>query len=186
MELSKPYLHVSLALLTKKDNINFDDFKTAIKLDTFTISYFERPEIANEFLSYFPNGGSYSITDPEEFFDPNFNDSIKIDAHLTSAERAAAVTVGHPEYKVVNPLPYHINNALVFPIAKDEVWRRYIDKWIDFRTNDGTFQRIYDQWILGKEFKKDQKTWSIYDNILKPKWESKKKKDKALNEVETQ
>ena len=75
---------------------------------------------------------------------------------------------------------------MVFPIAKDEVWRRYIDKWIDFRTNDGTFQRIYDQWILGKEFKKDQKTWSIYDNILKPKWESKKKKDKALNEVETQ
>ena len=66
------------------------------------------------------------------------------------------------------------------------MWRRYIDKWIDFRTNDGTFQRIYDQWILGKEFKKDQKTWSIYDNILKPKWESKKKKDKALNEVETQ
>ena len=186
MELSKPYLHVSLALLTKKDNINFDDFKTAIKLDTFTISYFERPEIANEFLSYFPNGGSYSITDPEEFFDPNLNDSIKIDAHLTSAERAAAITVGHPEYKVVNPLPYHINNALVFPIAKDEVWRRYIDKWIDFRTNDGTFQRIYDQWILGKEFKREQKTWSIYDNILKPKWESKKEKDKAVNKVESQ
>ena len=186
MELSKPYLHVSLALLTKKDNISFDDFKTAIKLDTFTISYFERPEIANEFLSYFPNGGSHSITDPEEFFNPKLNDSIKIDAHLTSAERAAAVTVSHPDYKVVNPLPYHINNALVFPIAKDDVWRRYIDKWIDFRTNDGTFQRIYDQWILGKEFKKEQKTWSIYENILKARWESKKEEDNTLNGVENQ
>jgi len=182
MELSKPYLHVSLALLTKKDNINFDDFKTTIKLDTFTISYFERPEIANEFLSYFPNGGSYAINDSEEFFDQKKNDSIKIDAHLTSAERAAAITVAHPNYKVVNPLPYHINNALVFPIAKDEVWRRYIDKWIDFRTNDGAFQRIYDQWILGKEFKKEQKTWSIYENMLKPKWESKKEENTPIHE----
>ncbi len=175
MELSKPYLDVSLALLTKKENLNFDSFDATIKLDTFTISYFERGEIAKEFITYFPNGGSYSINNPEDFFELKDNDSIKIDAHLTSAERAAAITVYHPDYKVVNPLPYHINNALVFPIAKDEVWRRYVDKWIDFRTNDGTFERIYNQWILGKEFKKEQKPWSIYENMIKPKWGAKKK-----------
>jgi hypothetical protein len=121
MELSKPYLHVSLALLTKRENKNFDSFETTIKLDTFTISYFQRGEIANEFLSYFPNGGSFSITSPKQFFNPKPNDSIKIDAHLTSAERAAAMTVYMPNYKVVNPLPYHLNNALVFPIARDDV-----------------------------------------------------------------
>lgn len=170
IELSKPYLHVSLALLTKKENIDFDNFDTTIKLDTFTISYFERTEIANDFLSFFPKGGSFAVPDPEYYFKANQNDSIKIDAHLTSAERAAAITVFNPGFKVVNPLPYHINNALVFPIAESEVWRRYIDKWIDFRINDGTFQRIYDQWILGKEFKKNQKVWSIYENIIKPRW----------------
>ncbi len=186
MELSKPYLNVSLALLTAKDSTKFDDFKTTIKLDTFTISYFERSEIANEFLSYFPKGGSYSIANPEDFFKRKENDSIRIDAHLTSAERAAAITVYHPGYKVVNPLPYHLNNALVFPIAKDEVWRRYIDKWIDFRTNDGTFQRIYDQWILGKEFKKEHKKWSIYENIIKPKWESEQEIKDPVKEESNQ
>ena len=75
---------------------------------------------------------------------------------------------------------------MVFPIAKDEVWRRYIDKWIDFRTNDGTFERIYDQWILGKEFKKEEETWSIYENILKPKWESKKEEDNESKENKNQ
>lgn len=177
IELSKPYLNVSLALLTKKENVNFDDFTTTSKLDTFTISYFERGEIAKEFLSYFPKGGSYQINDYDDIFNRDMDsikiDSIKIDAHLTSAERAAALTVFHPGYKVVNPLPYHINNALVFPIASDEVWRRYVDKWIDFRTNDGTFQRIYNQWILGKEFKKQQKTWSIYEDVIKVKWNTK-------------
>jgi len=186
IELSKPYLNVSLALLTKKENKNFDNFETTIKLDTFTISYFERPEIANEFLSYFPNGGSYSITDPNLFFNPEPNDSIKIDAHMTSAERAAAITVYHPNYKVVNPLPYHLNNTLVFPIAQDNVWKQFIDNWIDFRTNDLTFERIYDQWILGKEFKKEQETWSIYENILKPKWESKKEENTSDKEIKGQ
>jgi len=189
IELSKPYLNVSLALLTKKDNILFDDFDTTTKLDTFTISYFERKEIAKEFLSYFPNGASYPLNSYDEIFELKKRDSInldsiqldsvklktiKIDAHLTSAERAAALTVFYPGYKVVNPLPYHLSNALVFPIAKDEVWRRYINNWIDFRTQDGTFQRVYDQWILGKEFKKQESKWSIYENIIKPKFATHK------------
>jgi Na+/H+-dicarboxylate symporter/ABC-type amino acid transport substrate-binding protein len=184
IELSKSYLNVSLALLTRKEKKLFDNFDTTSKLDTFTISYIERSEIAKDFLSYFPKGGAYPIPEINDFFKLNERDlndkdsisldSIKIDAHLTSAERASALTVFHPGYKVVNPLPYHINNALVFPLAKDNVWRRYIDKWIDFRIKDGTFQRIYDQWILGKEFKKPGKKWSIYENIIKPKFISKK------------
>lgn len=181
IELSKPYLNVSLALLTHKKNTMFDNFDTTSKLDTFTISYIERGEIAKEFLSYFPKGGAYAVPEMNNFFELNNDrkdsiriDSIKIDAHLTSAERASALSIFHQGYKVVNPLPYHLNNALVFPIARDNVWRRYVDKWIDFRTKDGVFQRVYDQWILGKEFKKEQKTWSIYENILKPKWETSK------------
>ena len=177
INLSKPYLNVSLALLVKKGNDNFNDFSTASKLDTFTISYIARNEIAKEFLSYLPKGGSYSVSTVENFFNQNENDSIKYNAHLTSAERAAALTIIHPEYKMVNPLPYHLKNSLVFPIARDEIWSKYIDKWIDYRTEDGVFQRIYDQWILGHEFKKETEDWSIYKNIIKPKFFSDKSKD---------
>ncbi len=178
MELSKPYLNISLALLTKKDNTNFDTYDNAVQLDTFNLSYFERPEIAQEYLTYFPKGNAIKIDDYDQIFDDVDSafikvDSIKIDAHLTSAERAAAITVVYPGFKVVNPLPYHVNNALVFPIVQDLVWRRYIDNWIDFRTHDGVFQRIYDQWILGKEYKKHQKPWSVYDNIILPKLNEK-------------
>ncbi len=173
MELSKPYLNVSLALLVNKENHDFDNFESTIQLDTFTISYFARPEIAEEFLSFFPNGGAYEIMDFDQFFKQSKEDSIHIDAHLTSAERASALTVYHPDYKVVNPLPYHINNALVFPLARDDVWRRYIDKWIDYRTKDSTFDKIYNQWILGKPYRKKEKPWSFYENIIKEKWMAK-------------
>ncbi|MCA0932550.1 cation:dicarboxylase symporter family transporter [Lutimonas saemankumensis] len=188
IELSKPYLNVSLALLTKQDNKIFNSFETASKLDTFTISYIERKDIANEFLSYFPEGGAYPVPDIKSYFeldkikekvkdtvqlDSIRVDSIKIDAHLTSAERAASMTVINPEYKVVNPLPYHINNALVFPVAKDNVWKGYIDKWIDFREKDGTFDKIYDQWILGNPHQEKAKKWSILDNVIMPRFSKK-------------
>lgn len=184
LELSKPYLNVSLALFVSKDNHDFDDFASASKLDTFTIAYIVRKEIAEEFLSFLPNGGSYPISDISEFLKRNINDTIRLDAYLTSAERAASLTVFYPDYKVVNPLPYHINNALVFPIARDDVWNRYIDKWIDFRTKDGTFQRVYDQWILGHEHQKKQESWSFYKNIIKDKWLSKIKKKQDMEEKE--
>jgi len=167
VSLSKTYQNVSLALLVDKENIDFDSFENIIQKDTFTISYYVREEIANAYLSNFPNGGTFKIADFNEFFIQTI-DSIKIDAHLTSAERAAALTIMHPNYKVVNPLPYHIKNGLVFPISKGEVWKQYIDNWIDYRTNDGTIENIYNEWILGQEFIKEEVKWNIIDNIIIP------------------
>ena len=181
LELSKPYMNVTLALLTHKDATDFNDFSKASKLDTFTIAYFERSEIASEFLSYFPRGASYGVKDLDEFFlgyalpeidsvailsDSARLDTVFFDGLLTSAERAAALTVTHPEYQVSNPLPYHLSNALVFPLARDDVWRRYVNNWIDYRTKDGTFERVYDQWILGKEYKPDQRIWNVWDDVI--------------------
>jgi ABC-type amino acid transport substrate-binding protein len=178
LELSKPYLNVSLALLTPIENNKFNDFSTTSKLDTFTISYIDRKEIAEQFLSYFPKGGAYALPEINDYLqkklpkdqkiDSTQIDSIVIDAHLTSAERASNVTVLHPNYKVVNPLPYHLSNSLVFPISEDNVWRRYVDKWIDFRKQDGSFERIYDQWILGEPHVEKLQKWSILENIIRP------------------
>ncbi len=173
IEMSKPYLNVSLALLVPVESHDFDKYNNVIQLDTFTVAYIERNEIAADFLSFLPNGGAYPISHVKEFIYQSGLDSLKLDAYLTSAERAAALTVFYPDYKVVNPLPYHLKNALVFPIIHDAIWKRYIDNWIDFRMNDGSFERIYNQWILGREFHKENKTWSIYQDVIMEKWLSK-------------
>ncbi|RLD43498.1 MAG: hypothetical protein DRI86_09875 [Bacteroidetes bacterium] len=173
--LSKPYLTVTLALVVKKENNDLDEFKTAINLDTFTIAYFEREDIALEFTSFFHSAGVYGMHDLDEFFvQDELPDSISIDAYLTSAERASALTILNDGYKVVNPLPIHMKNSLVFPIAKSAVWNRYIDKWIDYRMQDGTIEKAYKQWILGQEYKKKKPVWSVWDNIIIPKYFSEK------------
>ncbi len=167
---SKPYLTVSLALVTSADSDALNTFEAAGKLDSTTICYFERDDIALEYASFFGNAGIYEITALEEYFLATDNDSLRLDAYLTSAERASALTILHPNFKVVNPLPYHIQNSLVFPVANSIVWKRYVDNWIDVRVQDGTVDRMYDQWILGHEFRKAERAWSVYDDILKPRF----------------
>ena len=164
--LSKPYLTVTLALVVHKEDDRFDDFETASKLDTFTLCYFERREVARDYASFFTNVGLYGITDLETFFLNNQGDSLVLDAYLTSAERGSALSIHYPGYKVVNPLPYHMQNGLVFPIAKSDIWRRYVDNWIEFRSKDGTIDRFYSQWILGHEYRKKTRPWNVLDDLI--------------------
>jgi Na+/H+-dicarboxylate symporter/ABC-type amino acid transport substrate-binding protein len=172
---SKPYLTISLALVTPKENDDLNTFESATKLDSFTIGYFERNEVAEEYASFFGNAKIHPITSLDEFFNGVTKDSVKIDAYLTSAERASILTIIHPGYKVVNPLPYHIQNALVFPLAQSNVWKRYIDNWIEYRTKDGTINRVYEQWILGHEYKKRERPWSVWDDIIMPMFANENK-----------
>lgn len=177
--LSKPYLSISLALITNKENNSLNTFNSATQVDSFTIGYFERDEIAKEYASYFGNAKITPITNLDDFLyqtkaDSISSDSLYFDAYLTSAERASVLTISYEGLKVVNPLPYHINNSLLFPLAEDDVWKRYIDNWIEYRQNDGTISRIYNQWILGHEYKKEEAVWSIYDNIIVPRFDKRK------------
>lgn len=165
--LSKSYMEVSLALLTRKEDNRFNNYKIASEQDTFTVAYFLRKEIASEYLSYFTHAGMYDIAHFDSLF--SLPDSIVVDALLTSAERASAWTVMNPAYKVVNPLPYRFPNSLVFPLANDRVWMEYINRWIDYRTQDGSIGRMYEQWILGKQYLPPSRPWSVYDNMLKTK-----------------
>jgi len=174
LELSKPYMTVSLALVVAKDDDRFDSYTEALEADSFNICYFERTEVARDYAASFEHVGIYPIHDLNEFFMQSEDDSIHYDAYLTSAERASVLTIIHPGFKVVNPLPYHINNSLVFPVSKSNVWKKYIDNWIEFRTKDGTINRFYEQWILGREYRKKTPSWSVYDNVIAPKFFDKK------------
>ncbi len=179
LELSKPYMSVSLAMVVKKDDDRFNSIESANLLDSITICYFERKEVAEEYAASFEHSSIYPIHNLNEFFEQNSDDSIHFDAYLTSAERASILTIFYPGFKVVNPMSYHINNALVFPIAKSNIWKKYIDNWIEYRLKDGTIDRIYTQWVLGHEYKKEKPSWNVFDNVIMPRLNKKKDTSKA-------
>ncbi len=166
LNLSDPYLDVSLALLVRNEFSGLDNFEKALALDSFNVAYFSVTEIAEEFLNNFPNAKKTEIRKYDDFFDSTYVAENHIDAFMTSAERASDLTILHSGYKVVNPLPYRMFNSLVFPIADDQTWTNFINRWIRFRQQDGTFERVYRQWILGIEDRREERSWSILDDLI--------------------
>jgi proton glutamate symport protein len=163
--VSESFMEVSLVLLVEREDRRAYNYSRAIELDTFNIGYFERKDVSNEFQAYFPQASMHEIANYDVYFNQEV-DSVHLDGLITSAEKAYSYTLFHPNYRVVDPFPNKIKFEIISPLAKDEVWRDYINSWIKYRKNDGTFDARYRQWILGKPFEEEVKNWSIYSDIL--------------------
>ncbi|WP_205959913.1 cation:dicarboxylate symporter family transporter [Flammeovirga aprica] len=166
LAFSKPYIDVTMALVVGDHADQFKTFEKTAALDSFNIGYFERRDVAEKFLKYFPNAKAVRLDSVDEFFD-NQPDSIPLSGLLTSAERGAALTLLHPEFQIANPMPYSITLPLAYPVGNnDENMANFVSDWIEVNRKDGTIQRFYDYWILGEDPTSTDKHWSVIRNVL--------------------
>jgi Na+/H+-dicarboxylate symporter/ABC-type amino acid transport substrate-binding protein len=91
----------------------------------------------------------------------------EIDAFLMPAEGAAAFTLLHPEFAVVVPQPDPVRLPYAFGLAPNaERMADAVNEWIVFAQSEGTIQRAYDYWVLGRGAEKKTPRWSILRNVL--------------------
>lgn len=169
--VSEPFMDLSMALLTKDNRSEFTSFKSLSNLDTFTVAYIERKEFAKQFQTYFPQAGIVSLDSISQFFSDKdtltVKDSLTIDALIVSAEGGATYTMIHPDYQLANPFPYRISVPRVFLFDKpDPEFKEFVNNFIKIKKNDGTFNNLYEHWILGKDVKLHKKNWSIIKDVL--------------------
>ncbi|AZQ63339.1 cation:dicarboxylase symporter family transporter [Flammeovirga pectinis] len=165
LSFSKPYLDVTMALVVRDQADQYKTFDKASEVSSFTIGYFERKDVAQKFLNYFPQAKAVRLDSVNQFF--NQTDSLKLDGLLTSAERGAALTLLHPEYQIANPLPYKITLPLAYPVGnKDENMANFVTNWIEVNKKDGTITRFYDYWILGNDHLRKEEHWSVIKDVL--------------------
>jgi ABC-type amino acid transport substrate-binding protein len=50
--------------------------------------------------------------------------------------------------------------------AGDEAMATMVNAWVDLKKKDGTVQRLYDYWVLGKNAEKKQARWSVIRDVL--------------------
>ena len=56
---------------------------------------------------------------------------------------------------------------LAYPVAgRDQAMATFLDTWIALKKRDGTIERLYDYWILGKDAAPSQPRWSIIRDVL--------------------
>ena len=169
--VSEPFMDLTMALLTKDNQDDFRKFKSLSNLDTFTVGYLERKEFAVQFQKYFPQAGVVQLDSIGQFFNENhtikIRDSLTIEALIVSAEGGSTYTMIHPDYQLVNPFPYNISAARVFLFDKpDPEFKEFVNNFIKVNQKDGTFENLYDYWILGKEVSINKKNWSVIRDVL--------------------
>ena len=89
------------------------------------------------------------------------------DAIVFPAERGSAWTLIYPQYTVVVPQPANQRVPLAYAIAKhDQEFRTFINSWVELKKKDGTVERLYDYWVLGRDAEPAKRRWSIVRDVL--------------------
>ena len=165
MLMTEPYLIVNLGLVIpdhkRKDFESEDKVNRMgkIKIAVINGSYFARR--ASE---HFPNAEIVEIDTPRQFFEDDWRN---LDALSMHAESGAAWTMKYPGFTVVNPLTRRDSAAVSIAVAGfDTVLDDTLNTWIRVLKMDGTVDRYFDHWMLGKDGAKKQPRWSILRNVL--------------------
>lgn len=168
ISFSDPYLYVTMSLVVSdhrdKDFANLDSIDD---LDDFTLAIMGDGIFDEKIQHYFPNATVQPIDSPREFFE-NRNENSRADALLIGAEAGSTWTIMYPRFSVVTPIPRPIRVPLVVPYSAtvDPKLDEFLDNWVMLRKNDGSFDEMFDYWILGKGTVAEEPRWSIVRDVL--------------------
>ncbi len=90
-----------------------------------------------------------------------------VDGLAISAEAGSAWSLLYPSFGVVFSLTDVVGWPAAYPLASDDpAFATFFDQWIELKRSDGTIQRAYDYWILGRNAVEREPRWSIMRDVL--------------------
>jgi Na+/H+-dicarboxylate symporter len=163
-EISVPYLDAHAAFLVRdRDKSDFESLRRIRSRESTVLA------IADETISlaarrFLPEATIRNVTTISEFFE---SPQPIADALVISAEAGSAWTLIHPNYSVVIPRELRGGVPLVYAVPRDDrTFQHFMNHWIELTRRDGTIDRLYDYWILGRQERISAPRWSIIRNVF--------------------
>ena len=165
MLMSEPYLVVNMALLVKDhERSAFEDEAVINRRKHLRIGVMKGGYFEKRTAEHFPNAEIVPLDSPRQFFEEGWRE---LDALATHAESGAAWTLVYPNYTIVNPLQRRDSAPVSVAIAGfDVVLDDTLNTWITLLKMDGTIDRLFDHWMLGKNAGPNAPRWSIMRDVL--------------------
>jgi Na+/H+-dicarboxylate symporter len=164
-ELSISYLKATLSFVTR-DYLR-DRFTTWEQLANTPELHIATPE-ADHFIALvrerLPHAQLTPIASAREYF---LAEEGTFDGALHAAEIASAWTLVYPQFTVVVPEPGRMRVPFAYPMpygATDLV--RYVDAWIELQREQGSIEKLFEHWILGRVAKSREPRWSVIRDVL--------------------
>ena len=163
--LSDAYLDLSVALVVpdhrKRD---FSSLSRLRQMDGLTLGVAADGFFEERIRERLPRAEVVSLEWERDFFEARRGE---MDALVTSAEGGSAWTLMYQGYTVVTPVRPPTRIPLAYAMAgDDESLDQFLETWIDLKKKDGTIDRRYDYWILGRDLEKQEPRWSVLRNVL--------------------
>jgi proton glutamate symport protein len=160
-----PIMDRTLAFLVKDyKRADFTTSEAVHSLKAPRLGLVDVPYFVEFIHSWLPHAELVTINTPKEYID-KYGD--KLDAYITTVEKAGAWSLLRPKYSVVIPVPDIMKFPAAFPIPQnEESLADFLKIWISIKQKDHTIQKAYDYWVLGKQFKKKQPRWSVIRDVL--------------------
>jgi ABC-type amino acid transport substrate-binding protein len=72
----------------------------------------------------------------------------------------------YPDFTVANPLKGHVRVPLYYMTDADQEFEEFLQNWLELKRASGTYQELYDFWILGEDPKSNKPRWCILRDVL--------------------
>lgn len=166
MQHTDSYMDVNLSLVAP--DFRAREFKTTKQIrekHDLKIGFVDLSRgFVNRIETTFPEITLVEIVDNRDYFVGKHPD---LDALLISAETGAAFTLMYPNFEVVIPDQLSVKLPLFYVIGnQDAEMREFLEHWVTLKQKDGTTQRYYDHWVLGKTNGQNEPRWSIMRDYL--------------------
>ena len=165
MELSTPYMEETLAFVVPDgDRRRFESWGAIQARGALTIAVPDIDYYDDMLARRLPHARLIRVRGVEAMFARH---AVHADAIALPAERGSAWTLLHPSYAVVVPSPDRIRVPLAFALPAGETeLARVVNTWLDLKRHDGTIDRLYQYWILGRSPTPVSRRWSIMRDVL--------------------
>ena len=163
MCLSNPYMTITAGIVVVDHRRNeFETWDDIRAIDGLKLAV-PGTRISRSAAEELPGATVIPVDSPREFFDAK---TPQLDAMLMTAEGGFAYTILYPGFDVAIPKP-HIRAGLAFIVPKgDRELANFLSAWISLKETDGSIQKLYDKWILGKGAKQTGPRWCIRRDVL--------------------
>jgi len=165
MLFSQPYLDETFALVVRDgDREAFSSWQAIRARPSTTIAVPDVPYYIDKIRQQLPGATLRVVQDAATIFGP---DAPVVDAVVMPAERGSAWTLLYPQYAVVVPEPGVVKVPLAYPVCGgDQAFASFLNTWIDLKRKDGTLDRLYAYWVLGRDAAPRPPRWSIIRDVL--------------------
>lgn len=164
MNFTDPVLDLTRSLVVLDYRVKeFDSFEDIMSAGSVTVAYVEAEKLIEKVKPIFPHINFVPISQYKQFFKQKPG---TYDALLISAEAGSAWTLFYPEYGVAV-----YNRNARYPAAYGVAWKntdllRYLNNWLKLKRVDGSIDKAYSYWILGKGASEKEPRWSILKNVI--------------------